>query len=296
MSDFVIPYLHTGAPPTGWLYSDWRFQPAVVLSTFLVAAAYILITGPVNRRLPGSENRTVTGRQTACFLSACLVYLVALGPPIDDWSGYFLMSAHMLQHLMIMLMVAPLLLLGIPDWMLQPLANNRYTNAIGWSLTRPVVAGFLSTFIIVLWHLPVAYNKSLTSDPVHIAQHASLLVAAILALWPVLGPFPAWPKIQYPPLQSLYLLIYLLPAGLVGAFITLSAPGIYSFYDTVPRIFGISLSVDQQLAGLMMWVGQAVVYMTWITVIFLSWASREEAEDLKPRTPPSAPPINMEHV
>lgn len=294
MSNFVLPYLHTGPPPTGWMYSDWRFQPAVLLLTFVVAAGYVLVTGPINHRFPGSENRPVTGRQRASFLAACLVYLVALGPPIDDWSGYFLMSAHMLQHFMIMLVVAPLLLLGTPNWFLQPLANNKYTNAIGYALTRPVVAGSLSISFVILWHLPIAYNKSLTSDPVHIAQHASLLVAGILAVWPVLAPFPAWPKIQYPPLQCLYLLLYLLPAGIVGAFITLADPGIYSFYTTTPRIFGMSLEMDQQLAGSMMWVGQAVVYMVWITVIFLTWAGREDAEERRPRTPPVPAPAKAE--
>jgi putative membrane protein len=76
---------------------------------------------------------------------------------------------------------------------------------------------------------------------------------------------------------------------LVGAFITMSAPGIYPYYDDVPRIFGISLEMDQQLAGLMMWVGGSMIYLLWITVIFLTWASREEAEDREPRRVAPAP-------
>ncbi|MCO5220837.1 MAG: cytochrome c oxidase assembly protein [Thermomicrobiales bacterium] len=283
MIDITISLLHTGPPPTGWLHSDWRFQPAVLLSTFLAAAAYILVTGPINRRFPGSEHRPVTSRQRVYFLLACLVYLIALGPPIDDWSGFYLMSAHMLQHLLIMMVVAPLLILGIPAWMLAPLARNRYTNTVISILTRPLIAGAVSLFIVILWHLPGAYDRSLTSDPVHIAQHASLLAAGVLMLWPVLSPFPWWPKIQYPPLQCLYLFLYMLPSGIVGAFITLAAPGVYPFYKTVPRIFGISLEVDQQVAGLMMWVGQSTILLLWITYIFLSWAGREEAADREAR-------------
>ena len=69
----------------------------------------------------------------------------------------------------------------------------------------------------------------------------------------------------------------------------MSATGFYPYYDNVPRIFGIDLEMDQQLAGLMMWVGGSMIYLLWITVIFLTWASREEAADREPRRPPSVP-------
>jgi len=295
MSSFDFVPLHTGVPPTGWLHSDWSPEPMVVLSSFALAALYILWTGPLNRRRPGSEERKTTGRQTASFLLGCLAYLIALSPPLDDWSDFYLLTAHMFQHMIIMFVVAPLFLVGIPAWVLQPLANNRFTNKIGWSLTRPIVAAIVSTFIVVVWHVPGTYDAALRHEPIHIAQHASFLIAALLAWWPVLGPLPAWPKIQSPPLQCLYLFLYSLPAGLVGAFITMSAPGFYDYYATVPRIFGIDLEMDQQLAGLMMWVGGSIIYLLWITYIFLSWAGREEAADREPRPgPPPGAPVGVE--
>lgn len=284
MNDFTIAVLHSGAPPTGWLHSNWRPEPGVVLSTFLLAALYILWTGPLNRRRPGAENRPVTGRQTTYFLLGCVLYFVALGPPLDDWSGFYLLSAHMLQHMIVLLGVAPLLLAGTPGWVLQPLADNRYTNTIGWALTRPIVAGFISTVIIVLWHVPDVYNAALRHQSLHMIQHVAFLVAGLLAAWPVLGPLPAWPRIQSPPLQCVYLFIYAMPVGMVGAFITLAATGFYSYYDTVPRIFGISLDVDQQLAGLLMWVGGTTFALLWITYIFLRWAGAEERADRESRS------------
>lgn len=290
MFDFTFPVLHSGVPPTGWLHSGWRPEPTVVLGTFLLAALYVLWTGPLNRRRPGSEDRPVTGRQTTYFLAGCLAYLLALSPPLDDWSDYYLLTAHMFQHMVLIFVVAPLLLAGTPGWVLQPLADNRYINKIGYTLTRPIVAAILSTVIIVVWHLPGPYDTALQHEPIHIAQHMSFLVAGLLAWWPVLGPLPAWPRIESPPLRCLFLFLYSLPAGLVGAFITMSAPGFYPFYDNVPRIFGISLEMDQQLAGLMMWVGGSTIYLLWVTVIFLTWASGEEAADREPRQPQPAIP------
>ena len=289
MNDFHISLLHTGVPPTGWLHSDWSPEPMVVLSSFALAALFVLWTGPLNRRRPGSENRQTTGRQTTYFLLGCLAYLMALSPPLDDWSDFYLLTAHMFQHMIIMFVVAPLFLAGTPAWVLQPLANNRFTNKIGWALTRPVVAAVISTVIVIalaLARLLRCCTQSLNRSTSPSTDRSCW--RRLLAWWPVLGPLPAWPKIQSPPVQCLYLFLYSLPAGLVGAFITMSEPGFYAYYATVQRIFGIDLEVDQQLAGLMMWVGGSMIYLVWITVIFLSWAGREEAADREPR--PNVPP------
>lgn len=285
MNDFSIQLLHTGVPPTGWLHSDWSPEPMVVFSAFALAALFVLWTGPLNRRRAGSEDRPVTNRQTAYFLLGCFAYLVALSPPLDDWSDFYLLTAHMFQHMIIILIVAPLMLAGLPGWVLQPLANNRITGTIGWALTRPVVAGLLSTAMVVAWHVPVLYDLALQHQPIHIMQHGFFLIAGLLAWWPVLGPLPAWPRIVSPPVRAVYLFLYSLPAGVLGAFITLAPPGFYPFYNNVQRIFGIDLETDQQLAGTMMWIGGSAVYMLWITVIFLTWASREEAADREPRAP-----------
>jgi cytochrome c oxidase assembly factor CtaG len=99
---------------------------------------------------------------------------------------------------------------------------------------------------------------------------------------------PAWPRLSQP-LRCLYLFLQTIPGGIIGAFVTLAAPGVYGFYDNVPRLWGIDLATDQQFAGLMMWVGAGLVYLLWITIIFFQWASREEAKDLPVAThPPSA--------
>ncbi len=187
MNDFCISLLHSGVPPTGWLHSDWSPEPMVVFSSFALAALFVLWTGPLSRRRPGSETRQTTGKQTTYFLLGCLAYLLALSPPLDDWSDFYLLTAHMFQHMIIMFVVAPLFLAGTPAWVLQPLANNRFTNKIGWALTRPIVAAIVSTFIVIVWHFPGSYDAALKHQPIHIAQHGSFLIRGAARV--VAGPW-----------------------------------------------------------------------------------------------------------
>lgn len=275
----LLPVLHSGEGfPTGWLHSNWRPEPTVVLGTFALMAGYVLWTGSLNRRRPDYAERPVTSAQRWMFIGGCLALLIALGQPLDDWSDNYLLTAHMAQHMILLFVVAPLWLAGTPAWLLKPLARNRFINKAGYAITRAVPALIISNAVIIFWHLPGPYDAALVNEPVHILQHLSFLAASLLAWWPVLGPLPEWPRLSIP-LSCLYLFFYSLPGGLVGAFITLAAPGFYPFYDNVPRIFGIGLDTDQQLAGLLMWVGGSTIYLLWISRLFFKWAGEEEEAD-----------------
>lgn len=258
-------------------------DPTVVLVAFVLGAGYVLYTGTFNARREDVAERSVSSRQRVAFLIGCLVFLVALGPPLDDWSDEFLLSAHMAQHMLLMFVVAPLWLYGTPPWLLQPLAENRITNALGYAITRPVAALLVSNAVLIFWHVPGVYNRALISEPVHVVQHGVFIVAALLAWWPVLGPLAAWPGLSEP-LKCLYLFLYSLPGGLVGAAIAFAAVPMYDFYAESPRIFGIGLDMDQELAGLMMWVGGSSIYFLWITSIFLRWGAREDEAEYASRS------------
>ncbi|MGH2534279.1 MAG: cytochrome c oxidase assembly protein [Thermomicrobiales bacterium] len=278
MPHLSFPILHAGdGYPEGFLHSAWRFEPSVVLGVFALIAGYVAWTGPLNRRRPGFEERPVTGGQTAAFIAGCLVILIALGPPLDDWSDNYLLSAHMAQHLILMLLVAPLWFIGLPAWVLRPLTRNLVVNRVGRTLTRPLVAFLIANAALVLWHMPSFYNASLESEPVHIAMHLTFIGVSVLAWWPILGPLPEWPRLPQI-LQCLYLFLMTIPRGIVGAFITLSEPGLYEAYAAAPRLWGISLATDQELAGLLMWVIENLIYLILITVIFFKWAGRADRE------------------
>lgn len=94
--------------------------------------------------------------------------------------------------------------------------------------------------------------------------------------WPVLGALPQWPRIS-PLLQCLYFFALTLPGAFVGAFVTFAQPGLYRPYDTAPRVFGIDPATDQQLAGLLMWVGEGTIFLALISFTFLRWSAAQEA-------------------
>ncbi len=293
---FRGPLLHAGGvDPTGWLWSDWNVEPTIAIGLLVLVAGYLFLTRTDATTAPtassetdpprespgagfGQVPRTATSGQKASFIAGAVVLFVALGPPLDDWSDHYLLLAHMVQHLLLIMLAAPLLLYGTPAWVLEPLTRNRVTNTIGYRLTRPVIAYAVANAVFVLWHVPMFYEMALRSQPVHVFEHVTMLATALLAWWPTLGPLPQWPRLALP-LHSLYYFAMTLPGTAVGAFITFADPGLYAPYDMAQRIFGIDLATDQQAAGLLMWVALGTIYLLLITFSFFRWASREEAAD-----------------
>ena len=287
---FAVPPRHGGAPePSGWLHSNWTLEPTIVFGLFVLVVAYIAWTGPLNRRRPDVDVRVTTKSQHACFLGGIATIFIALGPPLDDWSDHYSLLAHMGQHLLLMLVAAPLLLLGLPAWLMRSLLLRQPIIAwIAYRLTRPVAAFALSAAIMIVWHVPDFYDAALRSTPLHVIEHLSFVVAAFLMWWPLVSPLPEWPRLS-PALQCLYYFALTIPSGLVGAFITLGEPGMYEVYAAAPRTLGLGLEADQELAGILMWLGGSSLFLALMTITFFRWAGQEEAAD-RAATPADALP------
>lgn len=277
--DFIFLPLH-GDPwlLRGPLWTNWQISPPILIGLFVLVAAYILLVGPMNTARPDASSRPIRRSQRVSFIAGCVVLLLALGPPLEDWAG-LLLAGHMSQHLLLMFLVPPLLLYGLPGWLLEPILRVPGVRRTGYILTRPAVSFALAAFVIVVWHLPPFYDAALQAEPLHILQHQMYIVTSLLVWWPLLGNLDAWPR-SAPLVQCLFLFALTFPGAFVGSFLTLGKPGVYETYKTVPRIWGIDLATDQQAAGLAMWVGGGVVYLLLITVVFFRWANREEAKDL----------------
>jgi putative membrane protein len=212
--------------------------------------------------------------ETAALVIALVVLLAMLNGPVHDLSDRRLFSAHMAQHLALTLVVAPLLLIATPAWMIDAILRRARVASLAHALTRPVPALALYTVALVGWHLPLAYGLALEVHGWHIVQHLTLMGTAALAWWPVLGRSELAPRVPYAA-QILYLFAFGLPMGAVAAMITGAATVLYPFYADAPALYGLTPFDDQRLGGVLMWVPAAVVPVIAFTVVFFRWVAAE---------------------
>jgi putative membrane protein len=269
----ALVLLHPEAP---FSWTEFPIYADFLIGWVLLGATYLLIAGSLRRRFPGSE--PVPRAKKLWFAAGMLVMLLSLQGPLHDLSDYYLFSAHMVQHLLIMLVMPPLLLMGVPGWMLRPLVRFRPTYAAMWFLTFPLVAFFINNGIFLVWHFPGPYDLMMRNHDVHVLMHLMIMGSGMLMWWPVLSPLPELPRIV-PPLQMIYLFVLGIPMMIAAAMITFTGNELYPFYSEAPRIFDISPIDDQRLGGAIMWVPGALVLWIAITVVYFRWSQREMDDD-----------------
>ena len=265
--------LHVGSGGPSWL--DWAIEPDVLILCVFLAAAYLYTVVRLRERISGAGR--VKRSQVITFLLGVVLLYGATGSPMHELAETYLASAHMLQHVLLMLGVAPLLLAGTPSWVWQALFRATGTLAVARMLTRPLVAMSIFNAVFLLTHLPVTVDLQLREGEFHLLVHAAQLGSGLLMWSPILSRLPELPRISYPA-QMVYLFVQSLLPAIVAAFITFSEHVFYASYETAPRIWGISPIEDQQFAGLIMKLLGSVILWIFIGVAFFKWFEREEAE------------------
>jgi putative membrane protein len=208
------------------------------------------------------------------------LYLVA-GTPIHDISEQYLLTAHMFQHTVFVMISAPLMLAGVPGWFWQALLRRPGFLRVGRVLTHPLMAFSLFNVLTVATHLPEVANFALETHWFHLLVHIALVASAMLMWWPVLSIVPELPRLS-PPLRMAYLFLQSLIPTVVAAFVTFANGAVYDFYAQAPRMWGISAVEDQQIAGGVMKLMGSVILWGFITVIFFQWFYKEQRESEGP--------------
>jgi putative membrane protein len=247
----------------------WHWHPSAVLALGGVLALYRL-----GLRRAGAGAAPHRGQRLA-FAGGLVAVAAAVLGPLAEWAEHAALSAHMAQHLVLTLVVPPLWLIGLSPALLAPLARVRAIHAVGYALTRPVAAFLVGAAALVIWHLPVFFEAALRHEGLHALEHATLLATALLAWWPVLGPLPAWPRLA-PPARLLYLFLCTVPMTAVAGPVTLAETVLYRYYESAGAAWPLAPRADQELAGVLMWMGGTVGYLIAGTVIFFRWALAEE--------------------
>ena len=257
-----------------WL-TQWNWQPSIIIGTAVVLGLYLYAVGLL--RKPYTLIEGVKQNQVICFWLGILVIFLALASPIDEIGDRYLFSMHMVQHLLLTMIGPPLLLLGTPEILLKPIIRNRFVFPVARALTLPLVAFFLFNADFWLWHAPSLYNATLTNQNLHILEHMTFIILAVIYWWPMFSPMPEdLPRLSLGG-QVLYLFLGGMPIVALGAGLTFAAP-LYAPYIHATRVWGLSPATDQQLGGLIMWVPGNIIYIIVASILFIRWMQQQEAK------------------
>lgn len=257
------------------LLTTWHWHPSVLLGGTILVIVY------------AAALRFRWTRRAWFYGAGVLALLVALLSPLHTLGDQYLFSAHMLQHLLL-LIAPPLLLLGLPAGVIARIVRLPFAGKIERVLGQPVIAWSLGLGAMWLWHLPALYNAALEYQLIHIAEHLSFLVTATIFWWPLFAP-ESYARLH--PLTALvYLFAAMIASGALGMVLTFAAPGLYPTYllphdslGILPLLrerWGLTPPVDQQLGGLLMWVPGSAVYLVVIVAMLAGWYGAPDDESV----------------
>lgn len=258
--------------------SFWElWHPEVFLGMAAVGLLYWLAVGP-RRTQWFRVSRPVSGWQIASFLGGLAMIVISEGTPIHIISDEYLFSVHMLQHMLLTLLLPPLLLLGLPDWLLRPVLGRPRIAKVWRVVTSPLVAILGFNLIFALWHFPGLYNGALQHETVHALEHALYVPAAICMWWPILSPMAEFPRPAMF-MQIFYLFLISLAQMAVYGILGFSDSVLYHTYAMAPRLWGISPIEDQQYAASVMELTGFAVLLVAVSVVFSRWVKQEHANE-----------------
>jgi cytochrome c oxidase assembly factor CtaG len=264
--------------PTPWLIlRSWSWQPLILLGLGLVAASYGFAFYHFRRHgwLARLAQRGLIRRRHPWYFAAGMAVLsIALLSPLDALADLLFMM-HMVQHVLLIMVAPPLILLGLPAPILRWLILEIKLRKVLDGLTSPLLAYTLLNVNLLVWHVPSLYESALHNGFIHDLEHALFFYTALFFWWRVIEPsggwFPFWP---WPPAKWIYLMIAAPPSYVLGSILWASSRPLYPFYTQVPRLWGLTALWDQRYGGMLMWV-QGWMYIMASMLVFFIWYDPE---------------------
>jgi cytochrome c oxidase assembly factor CtaG len=272
---------------------SWSFSPAII--TLLVVTAGIYVRGWL--RLQTVLRSHFPAARLVSFCCGLLLLFIALESPLDAFAS-LLLEAHMVQHLLFMMVIPPLILYGQPLLpMLRGLPRPFVKHGLGpflrWPglqklgafLVTPVFAWFIFNVPMVAWHFPALYELTLHSPAWHDVEHATFFWTAILFWWPVMQPWPSKPSSSQWAIIPYLLLADVVNTALSASFV-FSDKVIYPSYAAAP-FASISPHEDQMVAGAIMWVPGSFIYLIPAVILAMRLLSRSPQQYTRERARPA---------
>ena len=253
----------------GEMFVDpWRYQLHLevwLLIVFLVSS-YIYVVRVLGPRAVTMGEPIVTRRQLVCFISGILIMFLSTDWPMHDIAEEYLYSVHMFQHMSLTYFMPPLIVLATPEWFVRVLVGNGRAYRALRFLTFPVRAGLLFNLGIVISHIPGVVNASVSNGPLHYFVHVLLVLTSILMWMPVCGPLKEFQMAPMP--KMIYLFLNSVVATIPAGWLTFAEGVVYKHYNIPTRVWGVSVSNDQQIAGAIMKLGGSIFLWTIIVAMF----------------------------
>ena len=282
-TNFALAPLAHGGKPHSWhdLVRTWGWEPYVWFA--LILSAWLYIRG-LRRMWRDGRGSGVKAWEAWCYAAGWVALFVALVSPLHPW-GRVLFAAHMTQHEILMLVAAPLVVLGRPilvflkalprEWAqgLGQLANRRWWLAVWRAISNPFAAWLIHAAALWIWHVPALFQATIDNDVVHTVQHASFLGSALLFWWAVMH---GRNRAAMFGMAVLYQFTTALHSGLLGVLITFADTLIYPAYRDTTQSWGLTPLEDQQLGGLIMWIPAGIVYVIAGLAFFAGWLRESE--------------------
>jgi cytochrome c oxidase assembly factor CtaG len=271
-------------------FSAWEPSPWVLMPTISFGALYARGWWRLHRRAPHRFGFS----QLAAFFAGLTTVAFALCSPLHAYAGW-LLTVHMIQHLLVMMVAPPLILLGLPYLpLLAGFPRDLLSNGVRPFLLSPLLRGVArvvshplfcwSAFISINigWHLPAMYELALQSSVWHEVEHISFLSAALLFWWPIIQPYP-WvtrtPRWMVLP----YLVLADFQNTALSAFLIFYERVVYPTYAIIPRISDLTPLADQAAAGAIMWVAGSVFFLVPLGLITIELMSTQRVSRKRTR-------------
>ncbi len=272
------------------ILTSWSFEPQIVVGIVIAAVLYAVGWWKLRRRGRG-RFRLHTWR-AVCFGLGLATVAVALLSALAEYDDV-LFSAHMAQHLLLLIVAAPLIWLGAPMLPMLWAFPVSWRKAIGrllvprspvhrffHFLTTPAISLTIYLLVVVVWHVPSFYDAAQGATALHDFEHTTFFCAALLFWWPIVHPTGGRRRLGYGA-GALYCVPPMLEGTLIGALLTFSSEPVYATYQNAPRTFGLSVLQDQQIGGLLMWVIGGVLFMIPIFVQVYLLVGGEDVADAR---------------
>jgi putative membrane protein len=255
-------------------WTHWHNEPYLIGGLILFGWLYALFTGPLRSRIaPGAATSLPAAIR---FYASLVVFYLAVGSPLDQIAERFLLTAHMVQHLLLIYISAVLFLTGLPGWLIAPIVKHPRLREPLRRLFHPVSCALIFILTLTVWHAPQLYDWALRDRLVHILEHVMFFGAALFFWWPVLSPSRDFPRIS-DGAQIIYLTVVIIGMTPLFLFMAFADNVLYPTYEYAPRLFANFSPLQDQIFGaaLMKLFGMFVAF-TAIAVAFYRWYRESE--------------------